>query len=186
MPMDKGADSYRRFLDGDRDAMVEIIRDYKDGLMMYLYRFTNDINTAEELTEDTFFRLYTKRPRFSPKHSFKTWLYTIGRNLTLNHLRKQKWISGSSIDECTHIAAPSDIEIEYIKKEQNLELYRTLDKLKPDYRQVLYLAYIEGFSTDETARIMRKSHRQIGNLLYRAKKALREQLGKEGSTYEKL
>lgn len=184
--MDKGADSYQRFLDGDRDAMVELIRDYKDGLTMYLYRFTNDLDAAEDLTEDTFFRLYTKRPKFTAKHSFKTWLYTIGRNLALNHLRKQKWISGTAVDECTHIADSTDIEAEYIKKEQSLELYRGLDKLKPDYRQVLYLVYIEEFSVDETAKIMRKSHRQIGNLLYRAKKALRGHLGKEVPTYEKL
>ncbi len=70
--MENGTDSYQKFLNGDNDGMVEIIRDYKDGLMMYLYRFTNNINTAEDLTEDTFVKLYTKRPNFSGKSSFKT------------------------------------------------------------------------------------------------------------------
>ena len=52
--MDNGAECYRKFLEGDNDSLTIIIRDYKDGLMLYLYRFTNDIFTAEDLTEDTF------------------------------------------------------------------------------------------------------------------------------------
>ena len=44
--MDNGASSYRRFLDGDDEGIVEIIRDYKDGLILYLNGFTQDISTA--------------------------------------------------------------------------------------------------------------------------------------------
>ena len=40
---------------------------------------------AEELTEDTFVRIVTRKPQFSAKYSFKTWLYTIGRNLAINY-----------------------------------------------------------------------------------------------------
>ena len=50
--MDNGASSYRRFLDGDDEGIVEIIRDYKDGLILYLNGFTQDISTAEELMEE--------------------------------------------------------------------------------------------------------------------------------------
>ena len=55
--MDNGASSYHRFLQGDKDGMIEIIRDYKDGLIMYIYRFTNNYNTAEDLVEDTFIEI---------------------------------------------------------------------------------------------------------------------------------
>ena len=85
--MDNGASSYRRFLDGDDSGIVEIIRDHKDGLIFFINRYVNNIHTAEELTEETFFRLVTKKPRFSPKYSFKTWLYTLGRNIALNYLK---------------------------------------------------------------------------------------------------
>ena len=78
--MDSGASNYQRYLAGDDDALVALVRDYKDGLLLFLNRYVRNLSLAEELTEDTFFRLVTKRPRFSPHYSFKTWLYTIGRN----------------------------------------------------------------------------------------------------------
>ena len=81
--MDNGASSYRRFLEGDDSGLVEIIRDYKDGLIFYLNSLVNNLHIAEELAEDTFVRLGTKKPRDKRKSSFKTWLYTIGRNLVL-------------------------------------------------------------------------------------------------------
>ena len=49
--MDNGAESYRRFLGGDKNALVEIIRDYKDGLMLFINGLTKNIFTAEEITQ---------------------------------------------------------------------------------------------------------------------------------------
>ena len=83
--MDNGACSYRRFRDdGDESGLVEIIRDYKDGLIFYLNSFVGNIHIAEELAEDTFVFLGTKKPRDKGKGSFKTWLYTIGRNVAID------------------------------------------------------------------------------------------------------
>ncbi|MBQ3543611.1 MAG: hypothetical protein IJA34_01285 [Lachnospiraceae bacterium] len=59
--MDNGASSYRRFIDGDDKGIVEIVRDYKGGLILYLNGYVNNILIAEELTEDTFFRIITKK-----------------------------------------------------------------------------------------------------------------------------
>lgn len=59
--MDNGASSYRRFRDnGDESGLVEIIRDYKDGLILYLTSIVGNIQTAEELAEDTFVPLSIK------------------------------------------------------------------------------------------------------------------------------
>ena len=85
--MDNGASSYRRFLDGDDKGIAEIVEDYKDGLILYLNGYINNIFIAEELTEDTFFRLITKKPRYSGKSTFKSWLYAIGRNVAIDYIR---------------------------------------------------------------------------------------------------
>jgi RNA polymerase sigma-70 factor (ECF subfamily) len=84
------------------------------------------------------------------------------------------------------ISDEENIENNYIKEEQKITLYRALSKLNDDYSQVLHLTYLEGFTNSETACIMHKSNRQIENLIYRAKKALREELEKEGFVYEGL
>lgn len=70
--MDHGASNYRRFLDGDDSGVVEIIRDYKDRVILYLDSFTWNIHTAEDLMEETFVKLITKKPGFSGNAAFKT------------------------------------------------------------------------------------------------------------------
>lgn len=182
--MDNGAGSYRRFLAGDDNGIVEIIRDYKDGLILYLNGITGDICLAEELMEDTFFKLVTKKPKFSGKCSFKTWLYAIGRNAAIDGLRRRSRISSVPADECYDLSDEENIEQEYLREEQKITLHKALQRLNPDYRQVLYLVFFEQFSNAETAEIMHKNKRQIENLLYRAKQALKEELGKEGFSYE--
>ncbi|MBS7175491.1 MAG: RNA polymerase subunit sigma-24, partial [Clostridiales bacterium] len=62
--MDNGTASYRRFRsEGDENGLVEIIRDYKDGLILYLNSFVGNLHTAERLAEDTFVLLGTKKPK---------------------------------------------------------------------------------------------------------------------------
>ena len=60
--MDNGASSYRRFLDGDNNGFVEIVRIYNDGLVLYLNSFVNNISVADELAEETFVKLGIKKP----------------------------------------------------------------------------------------------------------------------------
>ena len=89
----------------------------------------------------------------------------------------------TSLDECSELNSGLDIEENYIKEEQKLMIHRALKKLRSQYSQAICLTYIEGFSNSEAACIMHKSSRQMTNLLYQAKKALREELEKEGIKY---
>ena len=185
--MDNGASSYRRYLDGDDNGLSEIVREHKDGLMLFLNQFVNNFCVAEELTEDTFFRLITKRPKFSGKSSFRSWLYAIGRNIAVDHIRHNSKLTNTSIEEIDgYISDGKNLELAYIKEESKKSLHSALAKLAPDYRQVLWLVYFENFSNSEAAIIMKKNDRQIKNLLYRAKKSLKAELDKEGFIYEDL
>ena len=184
--MDNGASSYRRFLDGDDAGMEELIRDYKDGLILYLNSYLNDFHIAEDCVQDTFIKLAIKKPKYRGDSSFKTWLYTIGRNVALSYLRKHKRNSDTVMDECEKLAAEEDLERDYLKEEQRITVRRAIRSLKTDYQQVLYLTYFEGFSSAEAGTIMKKSRKQIENLLYNAKKGLKSALEKEGFHYEAL
>ena len=184
-PIISGAECYRRFLDGDENAIVEIIRDYKDGLILFLNGIVGNIHTAEELMEETFVKLVVKKPHYTEKFSFRTWLYTIGRNAALDWLRRNSKNSDTPLDEL-ELADREDLELSYIREEQKIMVHHALANLKPDYRQVLYLSFFEELSNEETAAVMRKTKRQIENLLYRAKQSLKNELEKEGFTYEGL
>ena len=183
--MDNGASSYRRYLDGDDNGITEIVSAYKDGLILYLNGYVKNIHLAEELAEDTFFRLVAKKPWFSGRCSFKTWLYTIGRNMATDHLRHHRREIETPVEELeNYLAQEADLERSYIREEEKLLLHRAIRRLHSDYRQILYLLYFEGFSNREAGVILRKSERQVRNLLYRAKQALKSELEKEGFTYE--
>ena len=182
--MDNGESSYCRFLAGDSEGLREIVCTYRAGLILYLNSFVQNIHTAEELAEDTFFELMRKRPAFSGKSSFKTWLYAIGFHVTAKHLRKHAKLRIVPLESQEHLADAENLERGCIKSEQKRMVHQALHRLKLEYRQVLYLSYFEGFSNAEAAAIMRKTTRQIESLLYNAKKALRTELERGGFVYE--
>ncbi len=186
--MDNGASSYRRFRDeGDESGLAEIIRDYRDGLIFYLNGFVNNIQVAEYLAEDTFVLLGTKKPKDKGTGSFKTWLYTIGRNIAINHLKRRARLSEVSLDDCPElISEEENLEILFIKEERKIQLHRALKKLKPEYHQILWLIYFENLTNKEAATVMRKSVHNIETLVYRARKSLKAQLEMEGFVLEEL
>ena len=185
--MDNGASSYHRFLNGDDSGFIEIVRDYKDGLILYLYSFTNNIHIAEDLAEDTFVKLGIKRPKDSGKASLKTWLYTIGRNIAIDYIRhNSKFIQVSLEEYSTLEIERNSLEQSYIHNKQKIALHRAMEKLKPEYKQVLWLVYFEGFSNKETAGIMKKSVHNIETLVYRARQSLKSEISKEDFIYEDL
>ena len=183
--MDNGASSYRRFLDGDDNGITEIVENYKDGLILYLNGYVKNIFVAEELTEDTFFRLMIKKPKYSGKSTFKSWLYAIGRNVAVDYIRHNSKILNVPIDDVeNYLIEEQSLEQAYIKEENKIIVNKALNELIPEYRNVLWLTYFEEFSNKETAIILKKTERQIKNLLYRARKALKSKLEKEGFEYD--
>ena len=186
--MDNGASSYRRFRDqGDESGLAEIIREYRDGLIFYLNSIVNNIHTAEDLAEDTFVLLGTKKPKDKGTGSFKTWLYTIGRNLALNHLKKVSRVSTVPIEACPEVAdSETDPIVSYIQEEQKQIIHEAIKKLKPEYRHVLWLIYFENFSNKDVAAVIKKSVHSVETLVYRARKSLKSQLEMEGFVYEEL
>ncbi|SHM47086.1 RNA polymerase sigma factor [Ruminococcus flavefaciens] len=183
---EKGSNNYGRFLNGDNDGMTELIREYKDGLSLYINSMVRNICEAEELMEEVFVELIMKKPKYSGKSSFKTWLYAIGRNITYDYLRKRSKNYDLPIDELYDVSDEENLEKSYIQQEQNIALYRALGNVNTDYGQALHLVYIEGLSIKEAAQVMKKTKKQVENLVCRGKKAMRVQLEKEGFVYEGL
>lgn len=178
--MDQGAEYYRRFREGDDEGLVEIIDLYKDSLSAYLNSVTGDIGLAEEAMEDTFVKLAVRRPHFSGRCSFKTWLYAIGRHTAVDALRRCARHPQTSLEA---MPEPADEEADLLERvlheERKIALHRGLSSLHPDYRQILYLSYFEEMNNAELAQVLGLSKRQVENRLSRARAALRKQLEKE-------
>ena len=181
--MDNGASSYLRFLNGDNYRFVDIVKEYNDGLILFLNSIIKDIQIAEEAADDTLLKLYLKKPMYKSEYSFKTWLYAIGRNTALNYLKKLKRHKYSHLEDFSYFSDSIDLESEYIKGERNIIIHQCIKALNDEYAQVLFLIYFEDFSNNEAEKVMSKSQRQITQLLYRAKNALKKEMemrGKDG------
>lgn len=173
-------DDYRRYLNGDDNGIVAIVNTYRSGLLLYVNSYVKNMTVAEDLVEDTFFRIMVKKPPLLGKQSFKAWLYTIARHITIDHLRKNKYehlVLGEDVQENVSIES---LEESYIAEERRICVHRALCRIKYDYRQALYLSFFEDFSNEQIAKIMGKSKRQVEMLLYRGKQALEKALMQEG------
>ena len=129
--------------------------------------------------EDTFATVIASKRRFSPRATFKTYLYKIARNKCLDYIRfHKKFVPLSDLENVLTFDDAEDAE----KRERNRTLYECLQRLPREYRDVLQLTYLEGFDTQQVCSIMRKNTKQVYNLLSRDKKSLKILLEKEDIT----
>ena len=177
--MDNGESSYRRFLDGDESAFREILDLYSENLIFFINRYVNNISVAQELSEDVFVDVLLHKKRYNFKTSLKTYLFTIGRNKAVSYVRRCTRKPEYAYEYIENEADRKNLEDEFIKKEQERELHVALERLNSDYKTVLHLVYFENMSADDAAAVMKKNKKQIENLLYRAKQALRKELESE-------
>ncbi len=182
--MDNGAEYYRRFLSGDKEALRLIVEEYYGGLCLYLNLFVGNAADSEDMAEETLFQLISKRPAFSGKSSFKTWLYAIGRHTAIRFIRHRSHETVTAEAEAVLKWESGDAERQLLTKERDRKLYEGLSKLKEEYRQALWLRYFEEMDNKSIATVMKKTVYSVEHLLKRAKDALREELVKEGFPYE--
>lgn len=179
--MEQGADSYRRFLDGDESGFDEIIRLYHDGLIFFLNRYVHCFAAAEDLAADTFMELIVHKNRYSFRSSFKTYLFAIARHKAMDYLRHESHLAPMTAEEALCDAADTaSVERAVLAEEQKREIERLLATLTQDYATYLHLSLFEEMTNDEIAVILHKTKRQMTNLAYRAKQALKEAMRKEG------
>ena len=180
--MDNGAADYRRYLEGDEKAFDAVLEAYRDGLIRFLDRIVHDSAVAEDLAIDTFTELIVHPKRYNFKVSLKTYLYMIGRSRALNFVKRRGRVTMLGLEEAEPLpAADPDPADTAEAAEQRRALNEALERLSPDQRTAVQLVYYEGMSYDETAAVMKKTRKQVDNLLYLAKKQLRSMIGKEGA-----
>ena len=178
--MEKVSDErlFERLVSGDRDCLHPLMERYGDALTLYVNGYVHDIDAAEDLMIEAFARMLAKQPRLR-KHGFKPYLYKTARNLALRHVHnRSRFLSLNDLG--ADLPDAQNVEGDFLDSERNRELYRCLAQIPADYREALYLVYLEGMSYDEAGAIMRKTRKQVDNLVARGKHAMRDLLGEGG------
>ena len=177
--MGNGESSYRRFLSGDDSAFGDIMDEYRRGLILFVNRYLNDPDASEDIAVEVFTYVFVNPGKYNFKVSLKTYLYMLGRSRALNVLKHRKVIEFVPLSEAENIPSKDKTPEGYVIEDERKRLVNTaMEKLPEDMRTAVYLVYFEELSYKETAKVMKKSEKQVDNLLYRAKKELHTILGK--------
>ena len=169
---------------GNLPAFREIVESYQNPLLNYVYKYTGDWASAEDISQEVFLRVFKTAKEYRPLSSFKTWLFKIATNLCLNELRDNK-IHRNAIDifelnEAGFVAALASKCPSPIREMENRELSSTLKEaiksLPENQRVALLLHKYSGFSYLEISQMMNCSISAVESLIHRARKSLRKQL----------
>ena len=173
---------YQRFLSGDDSGLQRLMERYGNSLMLYIDGYLHDIHEAEDLMIEAFAYFVAKRPRLRDD-GFRAYLYKSARHLALRCLQKKRRKQLFSFDDLEQ-EPESDVLLETLVQtdERNRILWRCMDELAPAYREALYLVYFESMRHAEAAAVMRKTEKQIADLVYRGRASLRKTLEREGIT----
>ena len=178
---------YRLFLAGDGEALSALVVLHGEELTRFISRIAGNKHDAEELMIDAFTQLVRNRDKIRRPEALKSYLFTTGKNLALNFLKKNKHNPAifENIETVLERAGSEDtLGAELSRQEQKLQLNMAMEKLKRPHREVLRLIYYENKSYAGAGKVMNKTVKQIDNLLYSAKAALKKALECEGFTYE--
>lgn len=128
---------------------------------------------------DSFVALLSSKNKFKEQAKFKTYLFAIAKNKVFDYLRKNKdKVYVEFNEEAIH--DDKSLEQKILLNERNKQLYSLIDNLSEDYKLVIYLHYFEQLDYSQIGIILKKSRKQVYNLILRAKDRLREMVKKEG------
>jgi len=158
----EGAELVRRCRAGDGAAWEEIVQTYSRRVYNLAYRFTSRADTAEDLTQDVFVRIYRSLEQYNPKQGdLQNWLMRLARNLIIDDYRKrqrapQDEIADDLEDHKYHLrSAGKSVQREMERRELGAQVQAGIDKLSTDLRTCVILRDIEELSYQEIVDLLK-------------------------------
>lgn len=175
-----------RVQSGDVAAFDVLVRKYRERLYGIIYNLTSNREDAADLTQEAFIKAFSSINRFKGRSAFFTWLYRIGVNTALSHLKRNRFRrffslehiqdEGSSAQVLEALAAKHKSEKGALLSELQEKLNEAMQKLSPKHRTVVVLFEIEGLSHQEIAEIVGCSVGTVRSRLHYAKQQLQADL----------
>jgi RNA polymerase sigma-70 factor, ECF subfamily len=167
----------QRHVTGDKRAFAGLVERYAGSVFNLAYQLTHDEAEAEDITQDTFLRVYRALPRSDWQRPFKPWLFTIATNLCRDWARRRAVSFSALTEETDELSDEEPSLIEHLEeKELHKALQHAVDSLPPAYRVVIVLRYTEGLSYEQISEALDLPLNTVRTHLSRAKQRLRAAL----------
>ncbi len=170
---------------GDEEALTVLVERHTASIYKFSIRYTGNEAIAQDICQEVFLRLYRKARKYIPGMPFKTWLFTIVRNTSINFARSYTYRKASSLEELPQeikktslLDLAPDPEARYLSQESTHRLSQAVQSLSEKQRTAIILRYYQGMSIKEVAEIMKSTVPSVESLIFRAKNNLMKLLDK--------
>lgn len=174
----------KQVLAGNKQAYADIINKYKNPLYATVLRMTKNPQTAQDLLQEAFIKVYEQLKKYDQKGSFKSWLYRVAINHCLDTVRKKNFQTQSEEIQDEQLINTSSPEVVFLKKERSRQLEQLMAQLPEIERLILLLRYANECSYVEISEMLDIPLSDVRNKLHRAKKKLRLNIEGGGYFYE--
>lgn len=178
----------RRALRGERRAFEELMRKYEKRIFGFVVRMVRNEETAVDLTQDFFIKMYTVLDKYNFEYKFSTWAYRICYNLVIDHIRKHQ-AQVESLDDDS--VSPRDLlASDNVNREDGFRalsraetrdyVWRVVDGIPLKFRELILLRYIQDLKYEEIADITDLPVGTVKNRIFKAKEILKQEMEKDG------
>jgi len=174
---------------GDRRAFAELVDLYKDKIYHHAYRMLGNRQEAEDVSQDTFLRLYNNLHRYDETQKFSTWIFRICTNLCIDRLRKRRptysldaeVTDGEGNDYYAMMPSDEDTpEKQVIVSETQQSIRKAVETMPEKYKSIVMLRYLQDMSLQEISDVLDMPVTTIKTRLHRGREFLRKKLEAAG------
>ena len=180
-PQEPDTELLLRLAAGEDPVLGELMQRWAPRVRSYLMRLTGNESVAEDLTEETFVRLYQTRHRFRPAPhagAFSTWLFGIAANLGREHLRWKQRHPTSPLDSEPEPMEPDSPESQAESRERAEAVRHAIAQLPEDFREAVLLSEYEEMTHAQIAEVSGCTPKAVERRLSRAREMLRNALSR--------
>jgi RNA polymerase sigma-70 factor, ECF subfamily len=166
---------------GVEGSFEELVRRYQRPISAYVYRMVGDYESALDLTQEIFIKVYASLSRYRPEFKFSTWIYKIAHNSAVDHLRRNSGRERSLVNGEEHDQFDMPIESgrlspeqESEREERRLEIESVVRSLPSAYRELIVLRHSQDLTYEEIVEVTGLPLGTVKNRLFRAREMMRQ------------
>lgn len=165
-----------KIFNGEKDKFAIIIKKYQSYIFSIVLKFVSNLEDAKDLAQEIFVKIYYSLPQYNIKYNFKNWIYKIAINYMLDFVRRRN--SKKNFLNIDFVSleniSPKEQNLEYIElKEEIQKILTVVDRLKPKYKEVIFLKYVEGLGIKDISDILKITPQNVKIRLHRAIKMIK-------------